>query len=44
MYSCSTLIQVKSFNVYSNVAICFEQGGTDVQMHVHEWLKQWRQL
>ena len=34
---------MKSFNVYSNVAICFEQGGTDVQMHVHERLKQWRQ-
>ena len=35
---CSTTpIQAKSFDVKINVAICFEQGGTDLQMHVHEW-------
>ena len=22
----------------------FEQGGTDIQMFIHEWLQQWRQL
>ena len=22
----------------------FEQGGTDLQMYIHEWLQQWRQL
>ena len=39
-HCCSTtLIQAKSFDVKVNVAICFEQGGTDLQMHVHEWLQ-----
>ena len=32
------------FNVKINVGICFEQGETDLQMHVHRWLQQWRQL
>ena len=34
-----TLIQVKSFNIKINVVICLEQGGTDHQMHVHEWFQ-----
>ena len=38
------LIQVKAFNGKINVAICFEQGGTDLYMHFHEWFQQWRQL
>ena len=39
-HCCSkTLIQAKSFDIKVNVAICFEQGGTDLQMHVHEWLQ-----
>ena len=44
-HCCSTtLIQVKSFDIKINVVICLEQGGTDLQMHVHEWLQWWRQL
>ena len=39
--SCSTTpIQVKSFDVKINVAICLEQGVADRQMHVYEWLQQ----
>ena len=44
MCTVALLLKVKYFNVYINVAICFEQGGTDLQMHVHEWLQQWSQL
>ena len=44
-HCCSTtLIQAKSFDIKINVAICFEQGGADLQMHVHEWLQWCRQL
>ena len=32
------------FNVKINGAICFEQGETDLQIHIHEWLQQWWQL
>ena len=39
--SCSTTpIQANSFDVKINVAICLEQGVTDRQMHVYEWLQQ----
>ena len=38
------LFRWSPFNVKINVAICFEQGGTDLQMYVHEWLQQCRQL
>ena len=27
-----------------NVSTCLEQGVTDIQMHLHEWLQQWRQV
>ena len=33
-------IQVKSFDVKINVAICLEQGVADCEMHVYEWLQQ----
>ena len=39
-HCCSTtVIQAKSFDIKIIVAICCEQGGTDLQMHVHEWLQ-----
>ena len=39
-HCCSTtLIQAKSFDIKINVAICCEQGRTDLQMHVHEWFQ-----
>lgn len=31
-------------NVKINVSTCLEQGVADIQMHLHEWLQQWRQL
>ena len=27
-----------------NVSTCLEQGVADIQMHIHEWLQQWRHL
>lgn len=35
-----------SINVHvkMNLSTCLEQGVADIEMHLHEWLKQWRQL
>ena len=39
-HCCSTtLIQAKSVDIKIDVVICLEQGGTDLQMHVNEWLQ-----
>ena len=31
-------------SVKMNLSTCLEQGVADIEMHLHEWLQQWRQL
>jgi len=38
-YFTQLLFHNPHFDIKINVAICLEQGATDLQMHFHEWLQ-----